>query len=352
MIVFIAPLTEASGNITTTERILGYLTTCGFGEVGMVDSNKTQKEQSEAFAEFESNRGIKLTVTLHAYKGGITLLKHMRGKKVTNITVFGGTDINEMVNDESKKNLMNEVLARSCRAVCFSEDLRNKAIAAFGDIPNLEYNVAPQAVVASTIHKGNSVQSLLRSFFSKHRLNSNSKLFIAPMGVRPVKDPLFLVRAFQKVHSRYPDAYCIVVGPVLDSHTGDELLSQNEEHSGVCYNTAISQQQLHELYTKDCVAAVINCSLSEGQPQAAMEGMRLGTTALLRSISGNLAIAEDSVTALFFHDEDSFADQAIKIISSDCSSISSAGQVHVISNFGIESESRFYASAVKSAYNS
>jgi hypothetical protein len=42
-------------------------------------------------------------------------------------------------------------------------------------------------------------------------------VFLLPCNLRPVKDPLFLVAAFEEWHALAPDVHLLMVGPSLDA---------------------------------------------------------------------------------------------------------------------------------------
>ncbi|RXN32665.1 glycosyltransferase 1 domain-containing 1 [Labeo rohita] len=91
--------------------------------------------------------------------------------------VFGGTDVNEDVKDEHKRAVMEEVLRKARN--CF-KSVRTKQV-------------------------------------------ENLRVFLLVCGVRRVKDPLYLLEAFEEWHSQNPLVVLIIIGPKVYGNSKPEI---------------------------------------------------------------------------------------------------------------------------------
>ncbi|SHG77608.1 Glycosyltransferase involved in cell wall bisynthesis [Thermosyntropha lipolytica DSM 11003] len=130
-------------------------------------------------------------------------------------------------------------------------------------------------------------------------------VFILPSGIRPVKNIMLAVKALHKVYLSYPQIRLVILGPLIDEDYGKEVLKAVKEYSWIRYLGEIEHEKIGDYLALSDV--VINCSLSEGQPQAALEAMGLGKPAILTAVPGNLGVIEDKKEGLYVKNLDELA---------------------------------------------
>src|SRR5690606_6294807 len=80
----------------------------------------------------------------------------------------------------------------------------------------------------------------------------------------------------------------------------------------VIYPGEFPHQQMYSLLSTGDV--VLNTSHAEGQPQAALEAMRLGKPCLLTAVPGNINIIENGLEGYYVHNQDDLAAAARKLM--------------------------------------
>jgi glycosyltransferase involved in cell wall biosynthesis len=149
-IVFISPCAVASGNKTTTDRLLSiFAERLGHSVIHVrateaaadkLHTDNTTKRVNSATKIRTLWKSVDLCIALHAYRCAALLLDddHDVGNNnsatasssctlVPLIVIFGGTDVNEMSSDPERMARMTAVIQRSAALVCFSVPLRDKA---------------------------------------------------------------------------------------------------------------------------------------------------------------------------------------------------------------------------------
>ncbi|KAJ9447828.1 putative glycosyltransferase 1 domain-containing protein 1 [Diplonema papillatum] len=375
VLLFLAPHHAGSGNATTVDRLTRY-----FDEivrepvvagrlrwfVKVVDVN----EELQVMKQVSVN-DVRLVVLLHAWRSGRWLeqlfpdtskrhdtpsdayiakaananhpggLEHVSPKVVT---IFGGTDVNEMLRDFEKEPLIARVVARSEHLVCFSEDMRDKVCSWHPEAVS-KCAVIPQAALClarslELAEQDDALDSLLVD--CGVTVLPNTTAFIAPMGIRSVKDPMFIARVFSEhIHRRFESSYLLFVGPVHDESLCEEV---KRAGAGVLFHSYVPRDVLHNSLSSPRVMGVINCSLSEGQPQAVMEGMLCGAPAMMRRIPGNEAVATHEVSATFFSTPAEFVEAALKHLTwpEYISSLRVTARHYILHAFSEESEKAAY----------
>lgn len=122
-------------------------------------------------------------------------------------------------------------------------------------------------------------------------------IFILPSGIRPVKNIMLAVDALKEVYPVYSDVRLVLAGPVIDRGYGEKVFKAIKGHKWIRYLGEIEHDNIGDYLALSDV--VINCSLSEGQPQAALEAMGLGKPAVLTRVPGNLGVIEDKKEGLY-----------------------------------------------------
>ncbi|KAL6456339.1 hypothetical protein MHYP_G00348820 [Metynnis hypsauchen] len=317
-LLFLACLTPKTGNCFTAERIQDHIESAGHTCV------------LRDVAEFKSASDVTLLMTqegpfegalaIHLFKGGRLLLDAGAPFGV----VFGGTDVNEDVKDEHKRKVMEEVLRRSRFAVAFSKELKQKAEAV------LECGTCKIFVQAQGIETRVSSDFSWSGFLHRSGVCVNTvedlRVFLLVCGLRKVKDPLYLLKAFSEWHAENPRVILIIIGPKLrtDSNLRDlrldsQLVSQLKTRDlqlrsdGVFLAAERSQEELHTVMQKSF--ALVNSSVSEGMSAAILEAMDLGVPVLARDIPGNAAIVKHEMSGLLYSSPQEFVSLSKRLLS-------------------------------------
>ena len=190
--------------------------------------------------------------------------------------------------------------------------------------------VIPQAVNVSNVSN-----SWLRSYLN---MTSNDILILMPSGIRPVKDPLFLVPLFlkwqqsqqKKSTTSSSNVKLVIVGAVRDQNVMNELskivtetiqgkTTNNTANNGsnintnYGYNEGLWDPETHSIVyhppiERDLLLAaiaesdvILNTSKSEGMANVLLESMALGIPILARRNEGNVSLvgASDERGSLF-----------------------------------------------------
>jgi len=137
-------------------------------------------------------------------------------------------------------------------------------------------------------------------------------IFLWPGGVRRVKDPFFLLRAFSRLTGRYPQARLLFVGPILERDYGRRFLHAVKQVPGARGQVAVVARAMPGVYA--AADAMVNSSLSEGMSNAVLEAMAMGVPVLARAIEGNRALIRHNRTGLLFSSEGEFLRQAERLL--------------------------------------
>ncbi|KAJ8401085.1 hypothetical protein AAFF_G00390420 [Aldrovandia affinis] len=341
-LLFLACLSPKTGNCTTAERIRNHIEsaghTCVLRDIGDFQSAGDVAALVAREPSFEGAFGI------HLYKGGRLLL----GTKAPFGIVFGGTDLNEDVKDEKKREVMEQVLQKARFAVAFSHKLKEEAEvfwlsqsskiyvqpqgidtraaetfswrdflrsseASVTPRPTCAQKWGPAQCLSHTIPGSQSTHlTLLRSAWGPEGARCEGPslpggglhVFLLVCGLRRVKDPLYLVEAFSEWHAEDPSVVLIIIGPKIDGVFTGEVQQNVERRRGVFLAAERSQEELHAALKMS--SALVNSSVSEGMSAAILEAMHLGVPVVARDVPGNAAIIRHQDTGLLFSSPQEF----------------------------------------------
>ncbi|KAH9525562.1 Glycosyltransferase 1 domain-containing protein 1 [Bulinus truncatus] len=137
-----------------------------------------------------------------------------RQQFTTTSLILGGTGINEFSKDYRALDIMTEVITKARFVVCFSPTIRDKAVALWPDIPLIKLALIPQAV--HTCSSSFNLMTYLSSRPEGSYMNSSYQkplVFVFVGGIRPVKNPTYLVPLFQEWHAKDRRILLLIVGP-------------------------------------------------------------------------------------------------------------------------------------------
>ncbi|XP_073744952.1 glycosyltransferase 1 domain-containing protein 1 isoform X5 [Callorhinus ursinus] len=221
-------------------------------------------ESSSETAQLIKAENLEAALALHLYRGG----RLLQGHGIPFGIIFGGTDLNEDVNQREKNEVMGKVLEEARFAVAFTESMKETAQTQWPHARGKIY-VQSQGVVTVPNAAFNWNTFLHRSGINQNA--DNLHIFLLVCGLRQVKDPLYLVDAFSEWHQEEPNVYMVIVGPEVDPVFTREVKAKVKGAAGVRLLGEMPQEDLHAAL-KNCFA-VVNSSVSEGMSAAILEGV-------------------------------------------------------------------------------
>lgn len=301
-LLFLAVLRPHTGNAVTAQRVRAHLE--AEGHACLLRDASDVAGPTEV-AELVRAEGVQAALALHLYRAGRLLLGH----GVPFGVVFGGTDLNEDVHRGDRHRVMGAVLAEARFAVAFTEAMR---AAACGHWPHAKDKICVQGQGIATAPNAAFPWGTFLQRAGIPQSADALHVFLLVCGLRPVKDPLFLVDAFAGWHREEPGVYLVIVGPVVDAAFAREVQAKVERSAGVRLLPEMPQGDLHAA-EKNCLA-LVNSSLSEGMSAAILEAMDLEVPVLARNIPGNAAVVQHGVTGLLFSDPQEFVQLARRLV--------------------------------------
>ena len=229
-------------------------------------------------------------IGIHAYKFG----KLVYNKKIDYMLIIGGTDINEDVNDVSKKKIIIKSIENAKQIICFNNFLYNKVKYLCPKIDN-NIKIIPQSVEEFPINKEFNLIQIIKE---KTRKTYN-KIYAMVGNIRSVKDPFYLESIFN-FKLKEKNYLLVLLGSIIE----DDLVINETDNF-------IKLDPIDSIYLKSFYSQIdglINCSKSEGMSGSILEAMFYGCPVYARNIEGNIALIEDQVTGYIFSESEEIID--------------------------------------------
>ncbi|GAB1290209.1 Glycosyltransferase 1 domain-containing protein 1 [Apodemus speciosus] len=227
-------------------------------------------ESPSEIANLIVDENLEAALALHLYRGGRLL---QGGHGIPFGVIFGGTDLNEDANHEEKKEVMGKVLEEARFAVAFTEAMKDTAQLQW---PHATGKIFVQSQGIATIPNADFNWNTFLQQSEIDQSADNLYIFLVICGLRPVKDPLYLVDAFSEWHQETPNVYMVIVGPEVDPVFTREVKDRVRRAAGVRLIREMNQEDLHAV-VKSCFA-LVNSSVSEGMSAAILEGNGFGSS--------------------------------------------------------------------------
>ena len=340
-----APMGAASGNLTTASRIAHLLQQrypAAMLHVELHDTNGPSPSSDADSKGFPTVNGVieheEAVLCIHAYRAAPWMQYFKDRCPHYRVLVFGGTDVNECGGDkgcdrsrDDVVEVMSQCVASATALVCFStavadaasimwpgEDIKSKMVIVPQSVqlPNHPHPSPKEGLLrllqACTLTSMLDVASMPRQAMEVlEEQDADARWFLAllPAGLRAVKDPLFAPRAFlEHLDGSGPRVFLVISGPPIDLTVEQELKDLVESvPSSSCsstfhlaYSPGVSPDVLIAAMQHPSVLCTLNTSLSEGQPQAAMEAMAVGCPVVVRNVPGNAAVISHGKNGLLF----------------------------------------------------
>ncbi|PSL40199.1 glycosyltransferase involved in cell wall biosynthesis [Planomicrobium soli] len=282
-IVLVSPnYPQPRGNTVTVERIAANLRKLGV-QTEIISST------DEPFPSRLPDADLVHGFHAHRFHKFVEQLAEPPFRYVVTIT---GTDLNVDLFEPDKRE---DVLACLKRAAAIHVFDRKAKAVLVQEAPELQDKIFP-------IAQGNSEFSTADSFAEKE---PGTFLFVLPAGIRKIKNVPAAITMLEKLHVGYPDLRLWLAGPVLEEAEGELVDSLIEQHKDwVRYLGAVPHPLMGPLYRQ--ADAVLNTSLSEGQPAAILEAMGYGCPVLVSDIPGNSSIVSNEENGFLYNDETEF----------------------------------------------
>lgn len=333
-VLLLSKLQTESGNYGTALRLKSYIETAGF--ICLLKDPKLLHVND--FPEFVQDHNVETIFALHAYHSGKILTD--LPPNFCYVVILGGTDINELCHDSEKMKTMTKVIKNARFIVGFSKTMIDTAKRLWDFInPNCFLEI-PQAV--ATVPSDFSLSSYLET--NCHLLSPADSLdvFLLVSGIRPVKDPLFLVEAFADWHCNHPTSLFVILGPCLDEAYCQEFLKKIKNLDGVVYIPGLKATD-----TQACIKtsfALVNSSLSEGMSATILEAMQLCVPVIARDVQGNSNLIKDNRTGLLYKTPQEFIRKAEMLLGDKHfrSDLISRAQADVFAHHNVKQEEQAY----------
>ena len=342
----------ATGNFITALRIRSLLAErCNFA-VTMLNTNRCT---SDTVKDTIDRNSISIIVGLHAYHAGRVL---PQGCRLPFIVVAGGTDLNCAIPERSA--VIKNTLESARSLIVFNNALRQKAARHVMTSEPSRVALIPQAVDVA----GASLPWIRQQF----SLGDSDTLLLLPAGIRPVKDPLFLVSAFRtwaaSLEGGDQSVLLVIIGGVRCEKTMNALCdalgeSDWKKDAGmplqggrIVYHPPVPHPRLLSAIRDSDV--VLNSSISEGMANSILEAMALETTVVARRNDGNADLVGRGNERGYLYD---LPDDCISILDrlhswpreSDASEKISRAASYIKERHSCENEARAYETVVRSA---
>ncbi|MGI6467990.1 MAG: glycosyltransferase family 4 protein [Syntrophomonadaceae bacterium] len=273
-VLIITPFHKSQrGNTLTTRRILTGLTRQGLnaGLLSLEDPDYWNKLHQY----LHSNRFD----IIHGFNGlhMAELVKRCpQLREYPLIVTLTGTDIN-LAGDQGYGNLQ-PVLSMAKYIVVFHEHFKTRLI---GHDPAFKKRIA-------VIPQGVCLPPAPARKVEDFGIPPGSTVFLLPTGLRPVKNLDLALDGLERLAHEDSRVYLLIMGPVIDRTYAQGILQRISTLPWATYLGEIPHTEISGILAAGDV--VINCSESEGQPQAALEAMSLGIPAILSDVPGNRGI--------------------------------------------------------------
>lgn len=268
---------QPRGNSVTFQRLYNGL--CARG----IDMDMACMDDESCWSHLQSlvkNRSYDMLHVLHA--GTLTPLLKLfpQLNDLPILLTTTGTDVHVDLNSPVGEGIA-AAIERADRIVVFNSTFI-PMIASLNSAYQNKTVVVPQGVDLPS-NQARSRSSL--------KLTEDDVLLIMPSGLRPVKRIEFALDAVETAVRQNPHLKFLLIGPVLDQDYSVRILQRIETLPWAAYWGSIPHDQISSLLALGDV--VLNTSLVEGQPQAALEAMSLGIPAVISAVPGNLGIFTD-----------------------------------------------------------
>lgn len=296
-ILFLTPFAhKVRGNVITTQRISSGYQTRGFRvrTLAYAEGLDCQTVQGEI-------RKSSWVHVLHITRFAEWLAKERCAWDKPFLLTMGGTDIHVDLKGQSRQNLPKPIvrlLDQASYVTVFSASAR-RILKQLDPRWADKTKVIPQGIVLPP-------SPPVKPVLNWETARKKGYHILLPAGLRPVKDVLFLLEAWERLYRRLPKLQVTIVGECYDKEVYAQVKKAMVKHPFLTYKQAIPFEEMGSLYSQ--ADLVVNSSLEEGHSAAVCEAMGLGLPVIARRNDGNEAVIEHGKTGYLFYDQDQFID--------------------------------------------
>jgi len=283
----------ASGNDTTIRRIATHLSDAGHPVLLLLEP-----AHEEDLAAAARQHRVDALIGTHALLSGRAFAK----VGLPYFLILAGTDVNEFALDREYLDQMTHAVEGAAGLVAFNEDFVQRGRALWPQATERLYHIPQSTYTAPSDFS-------LRAHLG---LEPEARIFLLPSGLRPVKDPLFLVDCFRRWHAEDPRIHLVISGLSYEEGYEAIVLRRIGSGQGMHFTGPLERCDLHAAMLDS--VAVLNTSVSECSPNAVLEAMDLGRPVLVRDIPGNTCLIRHGNTGLTFRDPDGFRVMAERLL--------------------------------------
>jgi glycosyltransferase involved in cell wall biosynthesis len=231
----------------------------------------------------------------HAFKTG-RLLAPLAARP--SVLTISGTDLNQDLDDASKRPLIIQAVALARRVVTYNPSLQEMARRA---MPRFAERIA-------VIPKGATLGNAPYDLRAAAGAPPHACVFFHPGGIRPVKNSLFAVDALAEIRRDVPPLCLVFAGPLLDENYGRSFLDRIRSEPWVRHLDRIPPEAMAAAYREADV--VLNTSVSEGLSNALIEALLCGRAVLASDIPGNRDLIGAGDAGFLYRDRAEFLARA------------------------------------------
>ncbi|MDO4539855.1 MAG: glycosyltransferase [Syntrophomonadaceae bacterium] len=288
-VFMLSPFLRAQrGNTVTVKRISSGLRERGWD----IELFSTEGEALPPSGGIDLKPSVKLLHGFNASYTGMLLQKAPALRRLPLLLTMTGTDLEP---ESLRQNAYTRLALSSCKATVVFHQSFIKNIAS--ELPATAGNIIciPQGVALPALCPAEEV--------AKRR--PDEVRLLLPSGLRPVKDIMLVLDAFARLKPRYPQLTLCLAGCAIDPDYARKVVNTVNRQKDVCYLNEIDFNRMPAFYAAGDI--VINSSVFEGQPQAALEAMSLGIPAMLRDVPGNRGVITAGREGYYFDSAEELA---------------------------------------------
>ncbi len=322
------------GNSLTSERIQSGLIKMGIP----IDLISLEDENWEKILqEVLENKKYSIVHGFHGLHFARVLQKIPELHRLPLVLTMTGTDINFDLTGSDRDLVLNSMRAVQ-RIIVFNKQFA-RGISSFYPEFQDKLLAIPQGVQLEDAPA-----------ISRQDLGSRDEdfVFLLPSGLRAVKNIDLAFDVLEALWPKFNNLRLWIMGASIEENYSKSIVQRIKFLPWASYWGEIPHSRVKSYY--QLADVVLNTSLAEGQPQAALEAMSLSIPAILTAVPGNLGIIEHAVQGFYAGNQEELMEAARKLLQDDNlkKTMGVAAQDLVKANFLPEAEFNSHAALYRS----
>ncbi len=277
---------QQRGNTLTAARLCRGLQKMGWQIDNIsLDESGTVKEIKENLAEGK----YCLWHGLHAGYMGSFRANMPEISSLPFLLTMTGTDLGRIMHTRQNNDLIYSTLQAAHAIVVFNSAYVN-LIAEVDQNLTAKTHIIPQGV---ELENGKSI--LVDEAFSP-----SDFVILLPSGLRTIKNIDMAINAVDVLQEKYKELRLLIIGAPIQEDYAERIIEKLKTRNYIKYIGEVDHHYMKSIFQMGKV--VLNCSHTEGQPQAALEAMSLGIPCILTAVPGNLNIITHGRQGLYIND--------------------------------------------------